>query len=194
MNKSNLLHMKYLLFFGLLILPTITLAATTSYLPLVNLPGITDPGTNFEKFINTLYATSISLAALLAVIKIIIAGVKWMMTDVVTSKGDAKKDIQAALTGLLVVLAAVLILSVINKNLVSINLSFDTVGTASSNNNTASKPASRDCVEKTPSCIDESTSNRYVCYDCTQAVALCTAAEGTPGNYTDTSTSVSCTY
>lgn len=92
------------------------------FVPLVGIPGIENPDVNFNKYINTLYAISISLAALLAVIKIIVAGVKWMLTDVVTSKQEAKKDIQGALIGLLIVISAVLILTVINPNLVNFDI------------------------------------------------------------------------
>lgn len=99
-------------------------AAQGVYKPLVGIPGV-DPASDFEGYINSLYWLSISIAALLAVIKIVIAGVKWMMTDVVTSKGEAKKDIKGALIGLLIVLAAVLILTVINPNLVNVDLTFN---------------------------------------------------------------------
>jgi hypothetical protein len=95
------------------------------FIPLVELPGVIDPVSDMSTYINALYALSISIAALLAVIKIIIAGVKWMVTDVVTSKGEAKKDIQSALIGLLIVLAAVLILTVINPDLVNVNLTLN---------------------------------------------------------------------
>lgn len=96
------------------------------YAPLVGIPGV-DPNADFSGYINSLYILSISVAALLAVIKIIIAGVKWMLTDVVTSKGEAKKDIYGAVIGLLIVLAAVLILTVINPNLTNVKIIFDPV-------------------------------------------------------------------
>lgn len=112
--------MKYLLILTTLFLPVLALAQTR-YTPIVGIPGV-DPNSNFDSYINALYALSISIAALLAVIKIVIAGVKWMMTDVVTSKGDAKKDIQGALIGLLIVLGAVLILTVINPDLTRVNM------------------------------------------------------------------------
>ena len=72
----------------------------------------------FESFINLIYGLAISFAALLAVVKIVIAGVKWMLSDVVTDKGDAKKDIQGALLGLIVIISAVLIITVINPTIV----------------------------------------------------------------------------
>jgi hypothetical protein len=106
----------------LLFIPAIGLAA--NYTPIVDI-GV-NPNTNFGDYINTLYALSISVAALLAVIKIVIAGVKWMTTDIAPSKGEAKKDIQGALIGLLVVLCAVLMITIINPNIINVNL---TIGT-----------------------------------------------------------------
>jgi hypothetical protein len=89
----------------------------------VSLPGV-DADVDFDVYINTLYALSISLAALLAVIKIVIAGIKWMLTDVVSSISEAKKDIQGALIGLLIIISAVLVLNVINPNLTKTELFF----------------------------------------------------------------------
>jgi hypothetical protein len=108
------------LILALLILPT--LASAQGYVTLVGLPGVdtTTGGSNFNSFVNSLYALSIGIAALLAVIKIIIAGVKYMLTDIVTSKGAAKKDIQGALIGLLIVLGAVLVLTIINPQLTQV--------------------------------------------------------------------------
>ncbi|MEY3783916.1 MAG: hypothetical protein RLZZ230_238 [Candidatus Parcubacteria bacterium] len=97
------------------------------YRPLVGIPGVTDPNTDFNSYIKALYIASISIAALLAVIKIVIGGVKWMLTDVVPAKGEAKKDIQGALIGLLVVLSAVLILTVINPNITNVDISLTPV-------------------------------------------------------------------
>ncbi len=109
----------YYLFFIALTYSVPVLVLASSFVPLVGIPGV-DGEMDFSTYMNALYALSISIAALLAVVKIIIAGVKWMLTDVVTSKGEAKKDIEGALIGLLVVVAAVLILTVINPNLVQL--------------------------------------------------------------------------
>jgi hypothetical protein len=118
-----------LLFVSLLTTPEITLAQTqhpTSYTTIVGLPGV-EENAGFDALINGLYALSISIAALLAVIKIIVAGVKWMTSDIVTSKESAKKDISGALFGLVVVLASVLILTVINKDIIEVDLTFGDV-------------------------------------------------------------------
>ena len=82
---------------------------------LVNLP-IGETG-DFNDYINAVYLMFISIAALIAVVKIIIAGVKYMFSDIVTQKSDAKNDIKGALLGLLVVLSAVVVLTIINPDL-----------------------------------------------------------------------------
>lgn len=97
---------------------TYVLGAEGDFVPLVGIPGLkTGTTPSLTGYLNALYIASISIAAFLAVIKIIFAGVKYMLTDVVTTKGDAKKDIKGALLGLLIVIGAVLILNTINPNL-----------------------------------------------------------------------------
>lgn len=91
------------------------------YEPVVQIPGL-DPNTQgTDQYVNALYLLSITVAALLAVVKIIFGGVKWMLSDVVTDKSSAKKDIWGAILGLLIVLSAVLILNTINKDLTKLN-------------------------------------------------------------------------
>ncbi len=114
--------MKNLFVFVLLLLPVVTLAQQNAFTPLVGVPGLSGSGTNFNTYINALYALSISVAGLLAVIKIIIAGVKYMLTDIVTSKEEAKSDMRGALIGLLIVVSAVVILNQINPQLTQSNL------------------------------------------------------------------------
>lgn len=101
-----------------LVAPITTFAAIAYENPLVAIPGYT-PGGSLESFVNLIYGIAISIAALLAVIKIVIAGVKWMLSDVVTSKAEAKKDIQSALFGLIIIISAVLIITIINPSIVN---------------------------------------------------------------------------
>jgi hypothetical protein len=96
--------------------PIVTLAGDV-YTPLARLPIIDYTQLSIEAYINALYLLSISVAAILAVLKITLAGVKYVMSDIVTQKGDAKKDIQGALFGLLIVMAAFIILNTINRDL-----------------------------------------------------------------------------
>jgi hypothetical protein len=119
------------LFFGL---PGIVLAQVP-FTPLIGIPGL-GPNLDFNSYINALYALAISIAALVAVIKIIIAGVKYMMSDVVSSKGAAKEDIQSALLGLLIIAAAYLILNQINPNLTTSKLLLSKVDPAPASGST----------------------------------------------------------
>lgn len=109
-----------LLGLGLIIVFSPTIVFGQTYESLVDFPGSASEG--LDGLVNSLYALSITLAALLAVIKIIVAGVKWMMSDIVTSKSEAKNDIKGAIVGLLIVLSAVMILTIINPNLAVVDL------------------------------------------------------------------------
>ena len=110
----------YIILAAVLALPASASAAIAYNNPLVNIPGYeSGTGASFDDFVNLIYGVAISLAALLAVIKIVIAGVKWMLSDVVTNKTEAKQDIQGALLGLIVIISAVLIITVINPDIVN---------------------------------------------------------------------------
>jgi hypothetical protein len=102
-------------------LPATALAQEPAvYKPLVNILGGETP--SFDAYINLLYTTSITLAALLAVVKIIIAGAKYMLSDVISNKGEALGEIKGALLGLLLIVGAYLILNVINPQLLTNDL------------------------------------------------------------------------
>ncbi len=163
----------------LLLFPLISLAANPTYTPLVGIPGLTDPGLNFGDYINALYALSISIAALLAVIKIVIAGMKYMLSDIVTSKSDAINDIQGAVFGLLVVISAVLILTVINPNLKQTEIFLDPVvdkttpgagGGGSNFSGNLKLPTAMNCAQ-----IGTGTTPDY---DCDIAVEACKISGG----------------
>jgi len=122
--RNNLIKLSITATFGIvLIIPVVVFGQTQqNYQPLVGIPGVSESQLNFNTYINQLYFLSISIAALLAVIKIIIGGVKWMLTDIVTSKSDAKNDIRSALVGLVLIVSAVLILETINPQLRNLNV------------------------------------------------------------------------
>jgi len=102
--------------------PLLTFAQDGPSKFLIGIPGISGEDFNFNGYINAIYALFISIAALLAVVKIIVAGVKYMFSDIITQKSEAKKDIRGALLGLVVILGAVLILNLINPNLTEFSL------------------------------------------------------------------------
>jgi len=110
------------LIFCFLVLPSLVAAA--DFVSIVGIPGIPDNGQNLGQYFNAIYKLSISLAALLAVVKIVGAGAKYMLTDIVPAKGEALADIKGALLGLLVIIGAVLILGTINYDITHTSLEF----------------------------------------------------------------------
>ena len=111
--------MRTALLLVILFLPLIVFGQNVEFVPLVDVPFI-DADTPAEyanvrlsDYIQAFYMIAITVAAFLAVVKIIFGGVKYMVSDVITTKEEAKKDIRGALLGLLIVLAAVLILNTI---------------------------------------------------------------------------------
>jgi hypothetical protein len=183
--------------FIIVLIPVLVSADTIpQYSPLVNIPiGVDSSGntkqlaatTSFNDYINALYALSISLAALLAVIKIVIAGIKWMMTDVVTSKGEAKEDIKGALVGLLIVLGAVLILTVINPDLVEVELNLqptqvESLDSSSSNLSTT-----------VIGCVSSGTGGRSTLSPCTSEINTCESRPGAIATPDANDTSITCT-
>lgn len=75
-----------------------------------------------ESFLQKLYTAAISVAAILVVLRLIYAGVQYMLSEVVTSKQKAREAIQSSLLGLLVILGSVTILTTINPNLVNLDV------------------------------------------------------------------------
>lgn len=100
----------------------LSFAQEAVYQPLVDLPRLDADEQSTEEYVNALYLLSITIAAFLAFVKILYGGIKWMFSDVVTSKESAKKDIRGALFGLLIVVSAVLILETINTDLTNLNI------------------------------------------------------------------------
>lgn len=110
---------------SLLVLPTVALAGgSQGFVPLVGIPGLDSANTpTFDDYIDALYALAISVAALIAVIQIVIGGAQYMMDDLITSKSAAKERIKNALIGLLIIIAAALILTTINSDLTRLEIS-----------------------------------------------------------------------
>lgn len=91
------------------------------YTPLVAIPGFDEGSTSIPDFVNTVYKLTLALGALLGVIKIAIAGVKYSVSDVVTDKSDARKDILGVLLGLAILLMPYIVLSTIHPDLLNLN-------------------------------------------------------------------------
>lgn len=117
--------MKYLLFvLSLLILPIAAFAQETGFVPLTQVPGLTDMGNSFNlsSFLNTLYRLAIGVAAVVAVLQIMRAGIMYMGGDSVTEKKEAKNLIGLSIAGLILVLSPVIVFSIINPEILSLKI------------------------------------------------------------------------
>lgn len=101
-----------------------------TYTPLEPLPGapqLFGDTDSFKKLLDAVFRMLIAAGALFAVVMITTNGVRYMLSDVVTDKGLAKKRIETSLWGLLLLITAWLILFTINPNLLKFNLNLQTV-------------------------------------------------------------------
>lgn len=122
MIKKHYIPFTLFVFVVFLSMAKVALASHGGFHALAGIPGIANPDAlTTEGYVQALYDISITAAALLVVFKLMFAGVKYMFTEVVTSKEDAKKDIRASLIGLLIILSAVTLLNTINPNLTTLN-------------------------------------------------------------------------
>lgn len=78
--------------------------------------------TNLSTYLKGAYQTFFVIVFSSAIILIVWAGFEYMVTDVVTTKGNAKKRIQDALWGLAIAGLSYLVLYIINPDLVKFNL------------------------------------------------------------------------
>lgn len=115
------------LFFSLgLFVPSFVWAAAAApgYVPLtpLNKPNGDSlyKGDSIPDYLNNIFSFGIAICGALAVIMIVFAGIKYMLSDAFTSKEQAKEQIRAALIGLGLALASYLILFTINPDLINI--------------------------------------------------------------------------
>lgn len=109
--------------FFFLMLVTIATAEGSKYTPLIGIPGVTNLKTaSLGEYLNALYILLISIGGLIGVVKISMAGVKYSMSDIVTDKGEAKKDIVGVLLGLAILLIPAIVLETIYPNLTNLDV------------------------------------------------------------------------
>jgi len=107
-----------------------TTSTDTTYTPLAPLPGLgtidTAPSTSnpcpFGNYLNIMIKIIIGVAAVLAMVMIVMGGIEYMTSDLVSSKEAGKETIRNAILGLLIALGAYLILNTINPQLLSVCL------------------------------------------------------------------------
>jgi len=124
--------MKYLAFIVLLTgfgFPMLAFGQTsntnTAFVPLTNIPALTDLGAGFslETFLNGLFRIAIGAAAVIAVLQIMRAGIMYMASDSgFAEKKEAKNLIGLAIGGLVLVLSPVIVFSIINPEILSLKI------------------------------------------------------------------------
>lgn len=117
--------MKYFFFAALLLLPVFAFAQeNTSFIPLTNTPFIEQAGNavDLENFLNQMYRLCIGIAAVVAVLQIMRAGIMYMGGDSITEKKEAKNLIALSIGGLILVLSPVIVFSIINPDILSLKI------------------------------------------------------------------------
>lgn len=103
-------------------LPVYIASAQATFVPLAGIPGVTPSSGGLADYLNKLYIFLIVVGAILGAIKISIAGAKYALSDIITDKASAKKDIQGVLLGLAILLIPYVVLSTIYSGLTNLNI------------------------------------------------------------------------
>ncbi len=106
-------------------LPALAYAQGIDFIPLLpSLPGITEvsKANSLAPLLSQIYKICIGLAAVLAVLQIMRAGIEYMGGDSVTEKSHAKALIGTSLAGLLLVLSPVIVFSIINPDILNLDI------------------------------------------------------------------------
>lgn len=115
-----------LVFITLLFVTHITpIHADDSYQMLAPLPVVSNAtgSAGLGTYIPNVVKLAIGIAGALAVIRIIMGGIKYMSTDAFDGKSDAKETINNAIIGLLLAMSAYIILYTVNPKLVTFDFS-----------------------------------------------------------------------
>lgn len=116
------LYMKHILLILVFFFTHFSIAAAQAEVTLLSPLPDTGASEPFNTYLPIIFNLAIGISGVLAVIVIIIGGLQYMSTDAISGKSDGRNKITAALTGLVFVLAAYLILQTINPNLVRFSL------------------------------------------------------------------------
>ncbi len=102
-----------------LLLPAVAFAQRPlEYTPLEPIPGINQSGTaDFPTFLKGIFTILLSIGGILAVGLLVYGGIVYMTSEISNKKSEAKRRIQAAVWGLLLLISSYLILNTINPQL-----------------------------------------------------------------------------
>jgi len=88
------------------------------------LSALYDSDQNLASYINSMFKVAISAGAIIAVIRLGVAGFKYMGSDMWSTKSKAREDIGEVFLGLMLLLSLWIILNQINPNLLNLNIVF----------------------------------------------------------------------
>lgn len=165
MKKTFLLLTIYFLFTAI----PISIQGATDYtllapIPLTGTDSTPSPKTTAKPYIEGVFKLIIAIAGGLAVVMIIFGGIKYMSTDAIGGKSEARGTIENAIWGLLLVIGAWLILFTINPKLVEFDLSIEPTKEVSNTNTPASKvPDVAGCL---PPCVTISVPHKEAPQGC----------------------------
>lgn len=109
-------------FLALALLSLVPLSADAqAYQPLAPIPGVSS-GISFSQFVERIVVIALSIGAILAVLMLVVGGFEWMVSEAVHKKELGRERVRNAIFGLLILLAAVLVLNTINPQLINLNL------------------------------------------------------------------------
>lgn len=109
------------------LLPLFVYAQNSSevdFVPLTKIPALADAGNaaKLPDFLNSIYRLAIGIAAVLAVLQIVRAGIMFMGGDSVTERREAKSLIALSIGGLILILSPVVVFSIINPSILSLQI------------------------------------------------------------------------
>lgn len=94
--------------------------------------------------LSEIFFVLIAIGAVLAILRIAMGGIKYMVSESFSTKESAKKDLSNSVLGLVVMLAAVMVLQYINPALVNVNIFEDLQVTPDTEQQTADAGAGAD--------------------------------------------------
>lgn len=127
--KFNLMSKTKITTIFIILLTGVCFAQATDYIPLEPLPGTSpDQPTTLPDYLSKLIPIIISVAGILAVVIIVIAGLQYITAAGNTSQiASAKSRIWSAIGGLLLLISSYLILNTINPDLLKLDLAISPI-------------------------------------------------------------------
>lgn len=113
-----------LLLLWVLLSPLSVFGATINYVPLQPIPGTPPGNSDFKTYLIAAFKIGISVAGVLSVLMLVIAGFQYATTDAFSGKEESKAKMTNVVAGLVLILVSYILLNTVNKDTVSLKLDF----------------------------------------------------------------------